>query len=436
MDGKIIRYNAAIFPSVMEFKLEPTDGTSGCSIELPRGVCHLYLSNLNPCSDAREIELFEKYASGLSFVDSDYEDIIEYVFVPIPRPSGSGDIRDRMLEKFGIRLMTDGKKQWFEILNDHIPEIRANTWDCILVDLLHSRWHDVIECFDFRKGFIREADDDVDLRISLGAYRFSIDATEQKLSNALRTAFFFTLAGYKFGLRKTQYACFEDYFDSEFYKRVSLVFSIWSNRNKPEDIRYIPLYDSFSNLTNESKHDLINTLKAVLDTEYMAFDDKETLKKHLIEGCNEVHTDPAALTLEQTLIKPTMNFIMLREKSKETMESAVQLYTDKHYRDCANRCFYSMMFALKALLEDQGQLADWKAGELKEIETHKQLESKLSALVASGIIGSQFENDFLYVRDARWGCDYSIMTFVEADARSCIQKMEAFYAEVERLTTH
>ena len=80
--------------------------------------------------------------------------------------------------------------------------------------------------------------------------------------------------------------------------------------------------------------------------------------------------------------------------------------------------------------------ADWKAGELKEIETHKQLESKLSALVASGIIGSQFENDFLYVRDARWGCDYSIMTFVEADARSCIQKMEAFYAEVERLTTH
>lgn len=133
MDGKIIRYNAAIFPSVMEFKLEPTDGTSGCSIELPRGVCHLYLSNLNPCSDAREIELFEKYASGLSFVDSDYEDIIEYVFVPIPRPSGSGDIRDRMLEKFGIRLMTDGKKQWFEILNDHIPEIRANTWDCILV---------------------------------------------------------------------------------------------------------------------------------------------------------------------------------------------------------------------------------------------------------------------------------------------------------------
>ena len=64
MDGKIIRYNAAIFPSVMEFKLEPTDGTSGCSIELPRGVCHLYLSNLNPCSDAREIELFEKYASG------------------------------------------------------------------------------------------------------------------------------------------------------------------------------------------------------------------------------------------------------------------------------------------------------------------------------------------------------------------------------------
>lgn len=436
MATKEIKYNAAIFPKIMEFRLEPTDGTSGCSIELPRGVSHLYLSNLNPVYNSREIELFEKYANGMPFIDSDYEDIIDYVFVPIPRPSGSENIRDIMLEKFGIKLMTDGEKQWFEILEDHIPEIRANTWDCILVDLLHSRWNDVIECFDFRSSFIREADDDTGLRVSLGAYRFSFDATEQKLSNALRTAFFFTLAGYKFGLRKTQYACFEDYFDSEFYKRVSLVFSIWSNRKKTEDIRYIPLYDSFSNLTNESKNDLISTLKVILDTEYMAFDDKEMLKNHLIEGCNEVHTNPAALSLEQSLIKPTMNFIMLREKSKETMESALQLYAHKLYRDCANRCFYAMMFALKALLEDQGLLAAWETGVLKEHEWHNQLMSKLKSLVSSRVLAPQYEKDFIDVHDARWGCDYSIITFVEADARSCIQKMKNFYAEVERLTTH
>lgn len=436
MKGKIIQYNAAIFPKIMSVYIEPTDGMTGCLIDLPRGVNHLYLSGLKPTSDAKEIELFEKYANGIAFTDADYEQILEYMFVPVSRPSTSVDMCDQIFEQFGITLKTDSKKQWFELIDIHIPEVRANTWDCIFVDLLYSHWRDVVDCFDFKQSFIREADDSVELRFSLGSYKFSADKNEQQLSNALRTAFFFTLAGYKFGLRKDQYACFEDYFDNEFYKRVSLVFSVWSNRKDPEDIRYIPLYDSFSNLSNENKTYLVNTLKAVLDTDYMAFDDKEILKNHLIEGCNEVHSDPALISFEQTLIKPSMNYIMLREKSKETMESANQLYNDKHYKDCANRCFYAMTFALKALLEDQGQLGNWKQGELKEAETHQQLETKLHSLVESGVLAPQYEADFKNVKEARWGCDYSIMTFVEADAASCIQKMETFYAEVERLTTH
>ena len=92
----------------------------------------------------------------------------------------------------------------------------------------------------------------------------------------------------------------------------------------------------------------------------MASDDKETLKNQLIAGCSEVHSDPNAQALEQALVKPAMNYIMLRDKCKETIESATQLYNEKHYKDCANRCYYAMMFALKALLEDQGKLADWE----------------------------------------------------------------------------
>ncbi len=444
MSKKEIKYNAAIFPKVMEFKLDTTSEMSGCNIELPRYVNHLYLENLNPLIDAREIELFEKYAQKMTFNDLDYEDIINYVFVPVPRPSGTpaptsltfNKSVNTILSYFGIRLIIDKKKCRFEILEDHIPEIRINTWDCILVDLLSSQWNDVIECFDFKKSFTREADNNDELRIHLGSYKFSNDLTEQQLSNALRTAFFYTLAGYTFGLRKTQYACFIDYFENEFYKRVSLVYSIWSNRKKPDDIRYIPLYDSFSNLSGERKIDLINMLKAILDTEYMAFDDKETLKNHLIDGCNEVHTDPAAQALEQSLIKPAMNYIMLREKSKETMQSAHDLYKTNDYKGCANRCFYAMTFALKALLEDQGQLAQWEAGRLKERENHDLLERKLNTLVSSGVIAPQFQADFLDVKDARWGCDYSIMTFVKADAQSCLQKMDDFCTEVERLTTH
>ena len=443
MNSKIIQYNATIFPKLMSFNFEPTRGVSGCFIDLPRSVNQLYLSGLNPTANARELELFEKYANRLAFADADYEDVIDYIFIPVTRPSITlsrtsipVDGIDEFFEQFGITLESDGEKHWFELIESHTMEVRADTWECILLDLLYSHWHDVIDCFDFKKSFIREADDAVELRINLGSYKFSADKSEQQLSNALRSAFFFTLAGYKFGLRRSQYICFEDYFDNEFYKRVSLVFSIWSNRRIPEDVRYIPLYDSFSNLSNENKTSLVNTLKVILDTDYMAFDDKETLKNHLIEGCNEIHTDPSAIMLEKTLIKPSMNYVILREKSKETMESAVQLYRDKHYKDCANRCFYAMTFALKALLEDQGMLNDWKSGELKEAETHNQLEVKLQSLVQAKVIAPQYENDFKYVKDARWGCDYSIVIFVEADANSCIQKMNNFCAEVERLTTH
>lgn len=430
---KLINYDASIFPRIMSFAIEPTENSTGCTIDLPRGAYQLYLSSLNMADNKREIELFEKYAYSVAFTDQDYSDIIDMTFVPIPRhTSFMGDIRDRMLGKFGVRLCNDEGRQYFILEEEAKSEIRASTWDCIVIAILHDRVFDVLNCFDFDEKFGRKEK----IQIYLGSYRFSSDKAEQKLSNALRTALFFTLAGYKFNLRTSQYCSFEDYFDNEYYKRVSLVYAMWNCRINDEDIKYIPLYDSFYNISGENKQKLIGILKAVLDSDYMAFDDKEVLKTHLIEGCNEIHSDPSAILLEQSLVKPAMNYIMLREKSKEAQESAEQLFKTKHYKDCATRCFYAMTFSLKALLEDQGMLADWKAGELKESETHNALESKLSDLISRGVLDQKAENDFKDVKDARWGCDYSIMVFLESDAKNCLQKMHDFCNEVERLTPH
>ncbi len=438
MMEKTIMYNAAIFPYTMSFAFQPKDNESeGCSIDLPRGVYQLYLSQLNYNYNRREIELFEKYANGIKLSDEEYSEIIDYAFISTPRTTSiPNDLREGLLAHFGVKLDLDGKTPTLRLLPEAKEEIRSETWDYIIIDLLKKHTDEVIECFDFEKTYTRTDDDPSPLRFYLGAYKFSTDQAEQKLSNALRSAFFFTLAGYKYNIRVSQYQCFEDYFDNEFYKRVSLLYAIWCNRTKPEDVRYIALYDSFSNLTNENKTNLINVLKEILDSDFLASDDKETLKNQLIAGCAEVHLDPNAQILEQTLIKPAMNFIMLRDKYKETMESAIQLYNEKHYKDCANRCYYAMMFALKALLEDQGKLSDWKVGELKESETHGQLENKLSDLVSAGVMDQVFQKDFADVKDIRWACDYSIMTFVEADARDCIQKMKSFCDEVERLTVH
>lgn len=108
----------------------------------------------------------------------------------------------------------------------------------------------------------------------------------------------------------------------------------------------------------------------------------------------------------------------------------------KKYKDCANRCFYAMMFSLKALLEDRGLLADWENDKLKEVETHKQLDAKLQDLVSNNILSAQYQSDFNDVKDARWACDYSLTVFLEPDARASLGNMKSFYNEVERLTTH
>ena len=123
-------------------------------------------------------------------------------------------------------------------------------------------------------------------------------------------------------------------------------------------------------MTSTSKSELIDVLKAILDNEYTAVDEKQTLKDQLILSAGEFHDNISAsdIQLEQTLIKPAINLVLLREKAKETITSAEILLTEGRYMDCANRCYYAMMFTLKVLLEYQGKLANWKVNELKEKE--------------------------------------------------------------------
>lgn len=41
---------------------------------------------------------------------------------------------------------------------------------------------------------------------------------------------------------------------------------------------------------------------------------------------------------------------------RSMLQSAELLYSEDKYMDCANRCYYAMMFSLKTLLENQGKL--------------------------------------------------------------------------------
>lgn len=452
---KRIEINAAIFPYIMRIALskpltkdsnaEAVDTLSSSQeipdimIDLPRGAYLLYLKNLAKEHNTLELRLLENYAYGVAFSDNDYEELLKLIMVPVDR-NWNQNIQGDLLTPFGVKITTDSNgKQKFALLEDAIPTIKVETWECIIIDHLKQAAFDIISCFVFASSFTRKGSNNSnsdELRYDLGAWKFSADISEQSLSNALRSAFMFTLVSYYYGDTKNQYHNFSEFFDAEYYKRVSLVYGIWSNRGSKETIEYIPLYDSFHNLTGIQKSDLIKVLRAILDDPDIALDEKQELKYRLIEGTGVFHhdIDTSDQALEQSLIKPAVNFILLREKAKETLASAEILCSEGKYSDCANRCYYAMMFSLKTLLENKGLLAAWKENELKEAETHKSLESGFSNLVNQGILDANDQSAFDYVKDQRWKCDYSLYKFEKADAENCVKKAKNFYTKVEEIT--
>ena len=448
----IIQINAAIFPKVIQIIMgkpqpqqvheddtDPQHIEPDLIIDLPRSAYLTYLQNMASEGPSTELELLKKYANGISFSDSEFEEAIKLILF-----TGGRNHRlpttDDILEPFGICIDRNGEKRKLNVINSEKNRLRAETWEYILIDILKKSAFDIIECFGFESSFTRVHEnnsDSTDLKYSLMSWKFSFDEAEQSLSNVLRSAFIFTLIGYCFGDNKNIYANFQDYFDTEYYKRVSLIYGTWTHRGSSHTIQYLPLYDSFHNLKGLDKSDLIDILKAILDDPEIALDEKQTLKDRLITGAGAIHsgTSVADASLEQTLVKPVVNFLILREKAKETIESVKLLCRQKHYLDCANRCYYAMMYSLKALLEHKSMLADWIPAELKEAETHGLLEQKLATLVSQNVLSSQDQSDFNYVKDQRWSCDYSLYIFGERDALTCLQKAEAFYTTVEHLTS-
>lgn len=450
-----IEINAAIFPKIMAIVLgEPIKGgemaeiqstavdmsISSLMIDLPRGVYLLYLQKIADDRNEKELRLLKKYAYGQAFSDSDYSELLGIIMTTVNRAWVQNVTPNDVLSPFGISVESreDGNQRF--VLNEEaVATIRVETWECIIVDMLKQSAMDIINCFDFDKTFVREGQNSArkeELIFSLSAWKFSGDVAEQKLSNALRSAFMFTLVGYYFGDMKNQYNCFQDFFDSEFYKRVSLLYGIWKTRKSSEAVEYIPLYDSFYNLNGLQKNNLIQILRAILDNNSIALDERQTLKNRLIDGAGEFHANinSSSQALEDSLIKPAVNFILLREKAKDTLMSAELLCKEGKFLDCADRCYYAMMFALKALLEHEGKLAGWKPNELKESETHNSLEKGLKDLVSLGILNVNDKAAFEYVKDQRWKCDYTLYKFQREDAQQCVNKSKDFYNKMEQIT--
>lgn len=449
--SKKIEINGAIYPYIMSIYLGNKNGAEtdtftvqgnnglDVSLDLPRDAFLMYLQNAADEKNKKEMDLLEKYAYGIHMSDAEYTDLISLIMTPVTR-NWSVNINGDILTPFGLCLTSDENgKTTVKIIEEAKEMLRAEAWEGILLDMLDESTKTVISLFDFDHFYERQnanPSGKEELQFYLGAWKFTADEAEQKLSNALRSAFMYTLVGYYCGDRKSQYSSFQQYFEDEYYKRVSLVYGIWSSITDKTQIKYVPLYDSFYNLQGTNKLDLIKVLKAILDNPSVDIDDKEVLKNQLIESAGILHTNISQndLPLEQNLIKPAVNFIILRDKAKERLNAAKTLEQNGQYNDCANRCYYAMMDALKCLLEYKGLLSQWKENELKESETHKKLERALNDLVINGEIDQSDAADYSYVLSERMKCDYSLYVFKKADALDCIRRAENFLGKIETIT--
>ncbi|CAM5198926.1 hypothetical protein UACE39S_05699 [Ureibacillus acetophenoni] len=326
------------------------------------------------------------------------------------------------MNAFGISIADDN----FELIDEWIPYVKKETWEYIVLDLLRKTYTRIIEDYNFN----------VNIPINLWSWKTGVDSIEQSLLNSFRSAFMFTLIGFLYGDNRGLYNSFNDFFTNEFSKRIKFINRVWISKKPEEEVRYIPIFDSFYNFKGLQKENLIKMIYTVLDNEQITFDDKEMIKNTLIHGAEAFHKNINAegLALEQSLIKPVVNYVAELSTAYHCLKAAQVLHDEKLYNSSVNRSYYAMMHALKALLENKQMLSDWSAQVLNVEENHKQLEKKLKTLVNNKVINKSYLQDFKSVKDSRWIADYNVSLITDIECKDCLSKADKFLSEIKKLT--
>jgi len=420
--GKIT-INSAIFPVIIKVgtgKLNSPNSSGSNMIDLPRGANLIYLDNLN---NQTEIKLLEKYANQESFFDNDYETLLKLFITNITRLE---NVISDELQFFGVEILSSDEKTSFHLKDEYVPQTRVDTWECIALDLLRPLYTDIINCFDFGQ-----------INICLFAWRTEFDAIKQSLLKAFRIAFLFTLLGFLYGDDRISYNNFKDYFENEYYKRIALINGIWKTQGDQMEISYVPIFDNFNNLNGISAMALSRIINAVLDNKDIVFNERMMIKNRLIDGAKAFHknTDPQSIALEKAIIKPVVNYIAEIQSAEDDLKAAKILLEEQLQSQSINRSYYSMMHALKALLEYNQLLSDWEPDELNVKENHYNLERRFIVLVGNNIIEEMFLTKFQHVKQKRWVADYNVSNFTNLECNECLKCASSFVNEVRKLTS-
>lgn len=416
-----ILINTSIFPTVGSVSTKRKgEEIYSKQIEIPSGANFLYLKNIK---DPKEFDLLKKYANSVQFSDEEIEVILHYFLNNVPKPVVDNN-NFLSLESYGLAI--NGDDDDFKIIDAWIPYLKKDTWEYIVLDLLRNTYLSIIEEQNFN----------VSIPITLWSWKSSVGQVEQSLLNSFRSAFIFTLIGFLYGDNRGLYSSFNDFFTNEFSERIKFIHGLWITRKPDEEVRYIPIFDSFYNLKGLQKQELIQIMNTILDNEQITSDDKELIKKALINGAEMFHKniDDEGLDLERSLIKPVVNYIAEFSHAYDELKAARVLYNEKLYKSSVSKSYYAMMHALKALLETENMLIDWSPKSLNSKEDHYQLEKKLCILVRKKIINKCFLQDFKSVKNNRWIADYNVSLTTDLVSEDCLMKADKFLSEIKKLT--
>lgn len=421
--GTKILINSSIFPVIMSIQEKDINGEYTKVYHLPRSVNSLYLENIK---DKNEINLLIKYANKEKFSDKEFETMFKFFLNNIKKPDINSESKTiDFLTNFGVEMINNNGITELQLIEDYVPYIKKETWECIVLDILKDLYTNIIRQYDFG-----------DIQIYLGPWKTDFNEENQSLLNSFRSAFLFTLVSFLYGDNRHLYNSFYEFFNSEFSKRIAFVYGIWKTKKAGEKVKYIPIYDSFFNMKGLQVDELIEIILAVLENNELSMNDKDMIKNAIINGAETFHknVDAQTLQLEKTLIKPVVNYIMEIQSAADDLKAAQTLHGEQLYNQSVNRSYYSMMHSLKALLEKEKMLSDWEPSVLNVKENHKQLENKLITLVNNGIISQSYLNSFRYVKQKRWIADYNIAKIDEPESKDCINKADEFLSEVKRIT--
>lgn len=407
------------FPLIMAIE------ANGMKLDLPRDVYILYCKSK---LSAKEKEILIKWQNGKELNDIEYKILIknslckkkDFIYCHTNKEGINA-----ILEIYGIGIKHSNQSEKYDLIEESLPRIKSEVFDHILLNIL----------MPFYSKILKSLFPDMD--IYLGPERNEADDGLHSLSTAFRIAFYFSLISFLYGENRKSYESFQYFFSKEFEKRARLVKNIWITKGKHKTIKYIPIFDSFKNYNRGDAQFIISIIKNMLKTNEILLNDNNEIENQLIKQAQSMHRviDHEFDSIKSDILQPAVSLVVNIKKAEQFLKSAKENFKKCDFDSTINRCYYSMMRALRALLTECRILGSWRNNILSPHETHKSLELKLEQEIIKNkkLMDISDLADFKYVFEQRLLADYNEIYLDSTTCRQCIKKATTFINKIKTI---